>query len=77
MTESRGELCLELLTTCLYVVLDPRMLCWVQLSVLTGCSLVHKLHVCVWQWSIQSLVHVPKWSEAELALPRSSPVSAV
>ena len=33
--------------------------------------------VCLWQWSTQSLVRVPKWSEAELALPRSSPVSAV
>ena len=40
-----------------------------QLSVLTSFRLVHKLHVCLWQWSTQSLVHVPKWSEAELALP--------
>jgi len=48
-----------------------------QLSVLTGCRLVHQLHVCLWQWSTQSLVHVPKWSEAELTLPRCSPVSAV
>ena len=55
----------------------PCVLGWVQLSVLTGCRLVHQLHVCLWQWSTQSLVHVPKWSEAELALPRSSPVSAV
>ena len=31
--------------------------------------LVHQLHVCLWQWSTQSLVHVPKWSEAELVLP--------
>ena len=49
----------------------------VQLSVLTGCRLVHQLHVCLWQWSTQSLVHVPKWGEAELTLPRFSPVSAV
>ena len=48
----------------------PCVLGWVQLSVLTGCCLVHQLHVCLWQWSTQSLVHVPKWSEAELALPR-------
>ena len=44
---------------------------------LTGCRLVHQLHVCQWQWSTQSLVHVPKWSEAELVLPRSGLVSAV
>ena len=42
---------------------------WVQLSVLTGCRHVHQLHVCLLQWNTQSLVHVPKWSEAELALP--------
>lgn len=65
--------------------LSPDVVCGVmgpseptrQLSVLTGCRLVHQLHVCLWQWSSQSLVHVPKWSEAELALPRSSPVSAM
>ena len=50
------------------------VLCWVnmsppthQLSVLTSFRLVHELHVCLWQWSTLSLV--PKWSEAELALP--------
>ena len=48
----------------------PRVLGWVQLSVLTVCRLVHQLHVCLWQWSTQPLLHVPKWSEVELALPR-------
>ena len=67
----------SVLMMCLFVGLGPCVLGWVQLSVLTGCRLVHQLHVCLWQWSTQSLVHVPKWSEAELTLPRSSPVSAV
>ena len=58
---------------------DDVFVCWVGLgpAVSADCRLVHQLHVCLWQWSTQSLVHVPKWSEAELALPRSSPVSAV
>ena len=49
---------------------------WVHLSpthssVLTGCRFVHQLHVCLWQWSTQSLVPVPKWSKAELVGPAS------
>ena len=60
---------------CLCVVLGPSepthsSAGWVQLSVLTGCHFVHQLDVCLWQWNTQSLVHVPKWSKGELALPR-------
>ena len=56
---------------CLCVGLGPRVLGWVQLSVLTGCRLVH-LGVCVSVAVEHSVtcIHVPKWSEAKLSLPR-------
>ena len=68
-SRERRDTAVSVLMMCLCVGLGPCVLGCVQLSVLTDCRLVHQLHVCLWQWSTQSLVHVPKWSEAELALP--------